>query len=345
VPSFAHSWAECRSRRFHCLPAYEEQAAICGRELRLRQSGALGANTIAGAGAARRTGIGAKLEKTSTPGIFRRHVRGCDRSRCACPYVVVWRHRGRQYTDTFRTLGEAREAKGNRDAGDRRPVARVTFGDYFADWIESYAGRTSRGFSETSRVDYRRTIGTHAAPRWRGWKLAEVEPTDVRDLLGERRKAGDSTVAIKKLRAALSALFATALEDGLVRSNPVRGVRVPAAPAGDEADDDRAKALTRAELTLLLAALPDRWQLFFEFLTHTGLRISEAVGLRWAHIDLGESPRVLVREQFYKGHRKRLKSGSGRRDIPLSPGMPPACSPPGQLPGRGCTRVPAQVGG
>jgi len=234
---------------------------------------------------------------------------------------VVWRHRGRQHTDTFRTLAEAREAKGNRDAGDRRPVARVSFGDYFEEWIETYSGRTARGFSETSRVDYRRAIGVNALPRWCGWKLAEVEPADVRDLLGARRKAGDSTVAIKKLRAALSALFATALEDGLVRSNPVRGVRVPSAPAGAEADDDRAKALTRAELGVLLAAIPDNWQLFFELLVHTGLRISEAVGLTWAHIDLGDSPRVLVREQFYKGERKRLKSGNGRRDIPLSAGM------------------------
>lgn len=265
--------------------------------------------------------MASKLEKTTTPGIFRRHAASCERGRCSCPYVVVWRHRGRQHTDTFRTLAEAREAKGNRDAGDRRPVARVSFGDYFEEWIETYSGRTARGFSETSRVDYRRAIGVNALPRWCGWKLAEVEPADVRDLLGARRKAGDSTVAIKKLRAALSALFATALEDGLVRSNPVRGVRVPSAPAGAEADDDRAKALTRAELGVLLAAIPDNWQLFFELLVHTGLRISEAVGLTWAHIDLGDSPRVLVREQFYKGERKRLKSGNGRRDIPLSAGM------------------------
>src|SRR5258708_4087376 len=96
----------------------------------------------------------AKLERANTPGIFRRHVKGCDQERCECSYVIVWRHRGRQHTDTYRTLAEAREAKGNRDAGDRRPVARIGFADYFADWIESYAGRTARGFSETTRPEY-----------------------------------------------------------------------------------------------------------------------------------------------------------------------------------------------
>src|SRR5947207_13542392 len=98
--------------------------------------------------------MAAKLETTSTPGIFRRHVRGCDRNgRCDCSYVIVWRHRGRQHKETFRTFAEAREAKGTKEAGDRRPTTRVAFGDYFAEWIDSYAGRTARGFSETTRPE------------------------------------------------------------------------------------------------------------------------------------------------------------------------------------------------
>jgi integrase len=134
------------------------------------------------------------------------------------------------------------------------------------------------------------------------------------------RKADSSTAAIKKLRAALSAMFATAVDDGLVQSNPVSGVRVPATSSG-EPPERRAKALTRADLTALLAEFPSSWRLFFEFLVHTGLRISEGVALNWEHLDLGERPRVRIREQLYKGERKRLKSGNGRRDIPLSPGM------------------------
>lgn len=264
--------------------------------------------------------MAAKLEPTATPGIFRRHVKGCAGGRCSCRYVVVWRHRGRQHTDTFATFGEAREAKASRVAGDGRPVARVTFGDYFAEWIESYAGRTARGFSETTRPEYRRPIKAHAVPRWEGWKLADVEPADVRELYGDLRKAGATTSGIRKLRAALSALFATAVEDGLIRSSPVVGVRVPTGREDGEAVAPP-KALTRTELAALLEALPEQWGLFFELLAHTGLRVSEAVGLTWAHLDLGARPRVQVREQVYRGERKRLKSVHARRDVPLSPGM------------------------
>jgi integrase len=255
--------------------------------------------------------MAAKLEKTGTPGIYKRGSR----------YVVVWEHRGRQHKESFRTLALAREAKGRRQAGEKRPVERVAFLDYYEGWIASYAGRTSRGFSETTRPEYKRSIEAHAVPRWRTWKLADVEPKDVRDLFGAMRKNEMSTSQIVKLRAALSAMFATAVDDDLLRSNPVQGIRIPAA-SSEEPKDDRAKALTRQELRLLLLAIPEDWRLFFELLAHTGLRISEAIGLTWEHLELGgDRPRLLVREQVYRGKRRKLKSGAGRRDIPLSSGM------------------------
>ncbi|HEU4905534.1 MAG TPA: tyrosine-type recombinase/integrase [Solirubrobacterales bacterium] len=264
----------------------------------------------------------AKLTKTNRPGIFRRHAKGCNaKRRCDCPYVVVSEHRGKQYTETFRTAAEAQEAQGTRKAGDRRPKSKVRFGDYFAEWIESYSGRTKRGFSETTRPEYRRPINAYAVPKWGTWKLAEIEPADVRELFGSLRRDERTTSQIMKLRAALSTMFATAVEDNLVRSNPCQGVRIPATQGNEKPDDDRAKALTRKELGLLLAALPDNWQFFFEFLAATGLRIGEAVGLTWEHIDLGEQPHVKVREQVYERKRRKLKSGAGRRDVPLSASM------------------------
>jgi integrase len=186
----------------------------------------------------------------------------------------------------------------------------------------SRPGRTQRGFSETTRREYERPIEQHVLPRWRTWQLADVEPADVRELFRELLDEGVSVAGIKKVRAALSVLFATADEDKrLARSNPIAGVRVPSAGGGGNEPEPRARALTQGEVALVLRALPSEWRLLFEFLTHTGLRISEAVGLTWAHVELGARPRVLVREQVYRGERKRLKSGHGRRDVPLPPGL------------------------
>jgi len=256
--------------------------------------------------------MAAKMKRTRTPGIYKRGGR----------YVVVWRHRGKQHKSFHRTYEEAREAKGRRQAGDSRPASKVRFSDYFDEWIESYAGRTARGLADRSRDLYRRAINDHALRRWGGWRLSDIEPTDVRALYADLRVREVSTSRLRLLRTALSALFTTALEDGIVRMNPVTGVRIsPAANAPSADDEPVGRPLTRGELARLLAALPARWRLFFEFLTHTGLRISEAIGLTWEHIELGNRPRVLVREQVYNGKRGRLKSRQGRRDIPLSSAM------------------------
>ena len=79
--------------------------------------------------------------------------------------------------------------------------------------------------------------------------------------------------------------------------------------------------MTRVELAAVLAATPDEWRLFFELLSHTGLRVSEALGLDWSDLEFGKRPRLRVRRQFYRGDLRQLKTRHARRDLPLSPEM------------------------
>ena len=253
----------------------------------------------------------AKLEKTRYPGIYKRGSR----------FVITWEYRGQQRKESFRHMTEASRGKGQPNSPGKSGPGQGSGLASTSRVDQTYAGRTSRGFSETTRPEYRRPIDAHALPRWKTWKLSEIEPADARDLFGQMRRDDCSTSQIKKRPRSAAVLFATAVEDGVLRSNPVLGVRIPAPSNGEAPEEEKAKALTRAELSVLLAALSDDWRLFFEFLTHTGLRISEAIGLRWEHLDLGENPKLEIREQLYKGKRKRLKSRDGERDLPLSPGM------------------------
>ncbi len=114
-----------------------------------------------------------KLERTRHPGIYRRGGR----------YVVVWRHRGKQYKSFHRTLSEAREAKGHRSAGDRRPATREPFEEYARRWLDGYRGRTSRGLCDRTRGTYRRDMERWAFPYFARFRLADVEPPDVREFV------------------------------------------------------------------------------------------------------------------------------------------------------------------
>jgi integrase len=59
----------------------------------------------------------------------------------------------------------------------------------------------------------------------------------------------------------------------------------------------------------------------FEFLAYTGLRIGEALGLRWCDVDF-EAGLLRVRQQLSRQRMpKHLKTDAGRRDVVLAPAV------------------------
>jgi integrase len=130
------------------------------------------------------------------------------------------------------------------------------------------------------------------------------------------RELTDATV--RNVMAPLRACLATAVREGLIRSNPARDIDLPNRTTGEDTEDEDVKALTPDEQSTLLALLPDRWRLFHWFLASTGLRISEAIALQWRHVVLdGSRPQVKVRRALVKGRMGPPKSRHGKRDVPL----------------------------
>lgn len=258
---------------------------------------------------------GRPLVKTGTPGIYKRGNR----------YVVVLRDpNGRQVKRAARTLAEARELKATLRAdvarGEYRAQQRVTFEQYAREWIDSYTGRTARGLRDSTRVEYRRALEQRAIPYFGRRLLTSIEPRDVRQYAAAVAAEGRSAGTVRNAVAPVRALFATAVEDGLLRHSPAAGLRLPGAASASEDGEPQAKALTEEELGRLLAECAPEWRLLVRFLADTGLRIGEALALTWGHVDFGRG-RVLVRRRVYKGQLAPPKSKAGRRDVPLAPGL------------------------
>ena len=104
-----------------------------------------------------------------------------------------------------------------------------------------------------------------------------------------------------------------------ITHNPASGVRI--ARSGDPVLEPDAAELRRAldsdELARFLSACPEDRRLFFRVLAMTGIRIGEAIELRWGDVDFG-AKRLRVRRRFYQGTVAPPKSENGRRDVPLS---------------------------
>jgi integrase len=267
--------------------------------------------------------------KTRYPGIYKRGRR----------YVYVYRDpQGRQRSGAAATLGEAKAKRSDALSkvahGRYREVSKATFANYAPEWLRSYAGRTSRGLREATREDYGRALGIDPAtgkpfdpPKgaiafFGRARLAEIRPRDVKAYAAEVAARGVSRDTVRLALAPVKALLATAVEDDLIDSNPAAGLRlVGGTGAVPEPDgEERAKALTEAELAKLVAAAAPEWRLLVEFLAHTGLRPSEALALRWGDLDFGRR-RVRVRRSVNRGRVGPPKTRHGRRDVPLSPGM------------------------
>lgn len=264
-----------------------------------------------------------KLTTTKYPGLYRRHGRECDgNGRCECGYVVRWKHRGQSRKRFFPTLAEAREFKGKADSGQRTPPSRLSIDDYYERWIENYRGRTRRGLEDTSRREYRISFARHILALLGGVRLRDLSARDIREWMGEleRRKASPNT--IRKAKAALSVMLATALEDDQIASNPAVGVRyVPSVKAQEHHAKRERRKLTAADVGKILAAMPERWRVFFALLTQSGVRIGELLGLTWERVDLGDDPHIEIAEQVYRGRRKRLKTEASAGRVPLSQTM------------------------
>src|SRR6476646_1559469 len=118
--------------------------------------------------------MAAKIEKTRTPGIFKRGSR----------YVFSYRAAGRQHWESCRTLDEARLAKHARTTdiarGEFEARSRITLHDYAREWIDRYQGRGRRGFREQTRIDYRAALARYALEFFpERTRLTDITPSSV----------------------------------------------------------------------------------------------------------------------------------------------------------------------
>ena len=268
------------------------------------------------------------------PGFYRRRAGG----------PIYFRYRDRRRKQRWVSAPTVKQAEREKirledevERGVHRAPSQERFADYARSWIEAYEGRTARGVQEHTRDEYRNRLERDAIPYFGRMRLSEIGPRDIKLFvaqvaarLGERSGRPVSPDTVRLAVQPVKALLATAYEEELIPSNPATGLRLTIARSrrtgegyvdDEDAGDERVKAMSAAELSAVLAAIPEDWRLFFRFLAQTGLRLGEAIELRWQDIDLGQRT-VRVRRRYNGRARPPIgppKSSYGRRTVRLSP--------------------------
>jgi integrase len=167
---------------------------------------------------------------------------------------------------------------------------------FLADMRLHLRPKTIEGYEESLNRLILGSKSTKAELRVR--KVSELSPSVVKDY--QARMAGKlSARSINRLITVLGTLLNWAVDNQLIRTNPIKGVRMlPARPVREQ------RALTEEEVgELLLAATEESREVWILFL-HTGLRKREMASLEWRDVDL-EVGEIVVRPDVAKSKRSR----------------------------------------
>jgi integrase len=189
-------------------------------------------------------------------------------------------------------------------------------------WIKS---GEAAGLERTTIDQRRQHLDLHITPLIGEVKLNKLTVPGVRDFQDRLREAGRSPDMVKRATVSLGSILADAQGRGLAVRNPVHErsrARSTAKVAGQ-----RAKARLQvgvdipltSEVKALLASAVGRWRPLLVTMVFTGMRASEARGLRWSDVDLDRATLTIAQRADRYRAIGSPKSGAGRRSIPLMP--------------------------
>jgi integrase len=175
-------------------------------------------------------------------------------------------------------------------------------------------------------ASYRDTLEGRVVPRIGALRLDRVTPRHVGDLYAElltsggrdeRRGPGLSARTVSYTGMILTRVFGDAMKRGLIVRNPAEHVERP------KVRDVEMSWWSIAEARAFLAHVEgDRLVALWKMLLTTGMRRGEALGLRWADIDL-DAGRLAVRRTLitvgYRVEWSEPKTEASRRVIALDP--------------------------
>jgi integrase len=205
----------------------------------------------------------------------------------------------------------------NRDSGVYVAPTRTTLDLFLDDWLE----KATLSRSARTVESYRWLLAKYVRPELGHRRLDSIRRTDVQDLAKKLLDRGLSPRTIRlALAGALSAAFADAIRLDTLAYNPCTRVAYP------RQEKKEMRALSPAEVKRLRTALVgDRLAVLFDFLLATGCRPGEALGLRWADLDL-PGARVAIRRALTldaDGHAifSEPKTETSNRAITLPPSV------------------------
>lgn len=185
---------------------------------------------------------------------------------------------------------------------------KVTLQDYLASWLENVVRPNVK---RMTNISYRDTVKSRILPYLGDMYVQELRPRDIDLWVQALARKGLSHGTIQQTKAVLSIALKYAVYPAeLITANPAAGISIPrSAPR---------KVIKRTIITPeQFAAIPaeEKYYHTYKILYHTGLRLSEALGLTWDDIDLTTGEITIVRQRQRTGYFETPKTPTSARSF------------------------------
>ena len=253
------------------------------------------------------------------------------RAKGGTTWAVLYRHAGKQRSDTFTSLAKAQRHAERIERLGADAARRILDAEEGVDpeVMPTVAEQVTRHVDALSGVQpytittYRTMARQLADTALGALPLDAATREDVAGWIRTQERAGVSAKTIKNRQALLSAALTRAVDDGLV----VRNVAARAKIARTERRE--MTFLTPAEFQVLLARASEHYRPLLMFLFGTGMRLGEATALRVSDVHPEFTPAtVTITRAWKKGAGLGPpKTSAGRRTISIPQALVEAIEP------------------
>lgn len=187
----------------------------------------------------------------------------------------------------------------------------------FAEWMKYWMENELMGSVKASSYQtYLYQANRHLIPHLGDMELTELNPKAMLSFVNCLQEKGLSESTIRSVYRLLSACMRAALDEGVIRKNPCKKIRI----RHEESREQR--VMSQSEQKIVEREMKCEGNLSALMSMYTGLRLGEICGLKWADVDW-ENGTITVRRTVQR--LKKLNHDCGAKTH-IMIGSPKSCS-------------------
>lgn len=174
------------------------------------------------------------------------------------------------------------------NSGQKFVPSEISVNDYLNYWLEVYC---SANLKESTLTNYHKRIRLHIIPKIGRYKLKDVTPAILQELINDMHKKGYSRNTLTVIKGILSNSFNYAVQPlGYIKSSPMLYVKLP------KMDNKNTRTaphvfISQEQINMIFERFPKGSTAHIPLLLgyKCGMRIGEAFAVTWEDVDFGNS--------------------------------------------------------